>query len=577
MGSMLSFIDNNLVQDIFNSNEFKGWLLSKRWFGDKSALSNLEFKINLNYFEILSERILLTVIDIHKLEYKKSYFLPLIYYEKIQEILEPNEKTNKKKILTLTVNTFSKKIVLNIEGEQKIFTVNLVEGEFSLFFWKKILFDKDISESFPSRSLDLTLYIEQFQDEANMKKVQNLIETSLYPDRYSLSLTQLGGGNTTNTLFLLSILNNRMPDQEPITYVLKSYKEYLESLEPTTLFVLVKNSFPNAPKIYGTIKLRDKETIGILEDVPNVGNLGDIYWNELNHMINNVFKDINRDFSQLTEKSNISQLIKKNCCETLKVSDEIGNYIKRLHESLIYPEKIEYNLESVESNNYLASYTEKLNSMISELQNTMSLQTETSFFNLPKINSILIDIKDIIQSFRDEFKETEIDIQPVHQDLHMEQILYNKIDDQYQYYFIDFEGDPQLTFTEKKGKFPIEKDLASFLRALSYIKFNIFLKFIEKKVIRKDKYEVPEEILYNIIFRRAARSINKTLDFVLNVLNIWESKLIGKILKNLNAHYILITYFYIERALHELNYEMLFRPSKIIVPILGLKEIIDKR
>lgn len=576
MGSMLSFIDNNLVQDIFNSNEFKGWLLSKRWFGDKSALSNLEFKINLNYFEILSERILLTVIDIHKLEYKKSYFLPLIYYEKIQEILEPNEKTNKKKILTLTVNTFSKKIVLNIEGEQKIFTVNLVEGEFSLFFWKKILFDKDISESFPSRSLDLTLYIEQFQDEANMKKVQNLIETSLYPDRYSLSLTQLGGGNTTNTLFLLSILNNRMPDQEPITYVLKSYKEYLESLEPTTLFVLVKNSFPNAPKIYGTIKLRDKETIGILEDVPNVGNLGDIYWNELNHMINNVFKDINRDFSQLTEKSNISQLIKKNCCETLKVSDEIGNYIKRLHESLIYPEKIEYNLESVESNNYLASYTEKLNSMISELQNTMSQQTETSFFNLPKINSILIDIKDIIQSFQDEFKETKINIQPVHQDLHMEQILYNKIDDQYQYYFIDFEGDPQLTFTEKKGKFPIEKDLASFLRALSYIKFNTFLKFIEKKVIRKDKYEVPEEILYNIIFRRAARPINKTLDVVLNVLNIWESKLIGKILKNLNAHYTLITYFYIERALHELNYEMLFRPSKIIVPILGLKEIIDK-
>ncbi len=576
MGIMLSFIDNNLVQDIFNSNEFKGWLLSKRWFGDKSALSNLEFKINLNYFEILSERILLTVIDIHKPEYKKSYFLPLIYYEKIQEILEPNEKSNKKKILTLTVNTFSKKLVLNIEGEQKIFTVNLVEGEYCLFFWKKILFDKDVSESFPSRSLDLTLYTEQFQDESNMKKVQNLIETSLYPDRYSLSLTQLGGGNTTNTLFLLSILNNRMPDQKPITYVLKSYKEYLESLEPATLFVLVQNEFPNAPKIYGTIKLRDKETIGILENVPNIGNLGDIYWNELNNMINREFKNFNQDFSQLAEKSNISQIMKEYCYETLKVSDEIGNYIKRLHESLIYQERKEYSLESVESNKYLAFYTEKLNSMISELQNIMNLQTESSFFNLPKISSILIDIKDIIETLKTDFKETKIQIQPVHQDLHMEQILYNKIDDHYQFYFIDFEGDPQLTFTEKKGKFPIEKDLASFLRALSYIKFNTFLKIIEKKVIKKDKYEVPEEILYNIIFRRAARPINKTLDVILNVLNIWEIKLIGKILKNLNAHYTLITYFYIERALYELNYEMLFRPSKIIVPILGLKEIIDK-
>ncbi|MFX0072838.1 MAG: hypothetical protein ACFFAO_17305, partial [Candidatus Hermodarchaeota archaeon] len=533
-------------------------------------------KINLNYFEILSERILLTVIEISKPEYKKSYFLPLIFYEKIQEILEPNERSDKKKILTLTVNTFSKKIVLNIKGEQKIFTVNLVEGEYCLFFWKKILFDKDISESFPSRSLELTLYTEQFQDEVNMKKVQNLIETSLYPDRYSLSLSQLGGGNTTNTLFLLSILNTRVPDQKPFTYVLKSYKEYLESLEPATLFVLVQNEFPNAPKIYGTIKLRDKETIGVLENVPNIGNLGDIYWNELNNMINREFNDFNQDFSQFVDKSNISQIIKEYCYETLKVSDEIGSYIKRLHESLIYQEKKEYSLESVESNNYLASYTEKLNSIISELQNTMNLQTESSFFNLPKISSILIDIKDIIETLKTNFKETTIQIQPVHQDLHMEQILYNKINDHYQFFFIDFEGDPQLTFREKKGKFPIEKDLASFLRALSYIKFNTFLKIIEKKVIKKDKYEVPEEILYNIIFRRAARPLNKILDVILNVLNVWESKLIGKILKNLNTHYALITYFYIERALHELNYEMLFRPSKIIVPILGLKEIIDK-
>jgi len=206
----------------------------------------------------------------------------------------------------------------------------------------------------------------------------------------------------------------------------------------------------------------------------------------------------------------------------------------------------------------------------------MTEQPESAFFNLPKISSILIDIKDIIERFRSEFKQTVIKIQPVHQDLHMEQILFNKVDNHYNFYFIDFEGDPQLSFEEKKGKFPIEKDLASFLRALSYIKFNSLLRFIEQKIIRKEKYEVPEEILYNLYFRRAARPIKKVLDIVLNVLNIWESQLIGKILKKLNPNYILITYFYMERALYELNYEILFRPNKTIVPILGLKEIIDK-
>jgi len=47
-------------------------------------------------------------------------------------------------------------------------------------------------------------------------------------------------------------------------------------------------------------------------------------------------------------------------------------------------------------------------------------------------------------------------------------------------------------------------------------------------------------------------------------------------LKILNLNYVLITYFYIERALHELNYEILYRPNKIIVPILGLIEIVEK-
>jgi maltose alpha-D-glucosyltransferase/alpha-amylase len=439
-----------------------------------------------------------------------------------------------------------------------------------------MLFDTNVSEKFPSMNMKLTLYNDQFEDDVNMKKVQNLIEAGLYSDRYKLSINQLGKGNTTNLLFLLTISNLRNPDQPPVSYVLKSYKDYSVSLEPSTLFVLVKNKFPNAPKIYGTIKLLDKETIGIIESVPNIGNLGEIYWNELNDMINTVFRDVNNDYSKFTEKQIISNLIKDYCTETIKLSSDIGQYIKKLHQSLILSDKEEFSLESVDSNVYLRNYTENLNSIIDELLSHMTQQSESAFFNLPKISSILIDIKDVIESFRTEFQTSNIDIQPVHQDLHMEQILYNKVANQYQFYFIDFEGDPQLSIGERKGKFPLEKDLASFLRALSYIKFNTLLSYIEKSIIRKDKYKVPEEILYNLYFRRAARPINKTLDIILNVLNIWEKKLMNKILMNSNLDYILITYFYIERALYELRYEIGHRPNKILVPILGLKEIVDK-
>ncbi|MFX1447756.1 MAG: hypothetical protein ACFFCG_06430, partial [Promethearchaeota archaeon] len=101
---MRKYFDKNLFQQVFNSNEFKGWLLSKRWFGDKSLLSNLSFYVSIKYFNIISDVILLTIIEISSQDYTKSYFLPVIVYEKIQDILEPKENT-RPNIVKLTENT----------------------------------------------------------------------------------------------------------------------------------------------------------------------------------------------------------------------------------------------------------------------------------------------------------------------------------------------------------------------------------------------------------------------------------------------------------------------------------------
>ncbi len=217
--------------------------------------------------------------------------------------------------------------------------------------------------------------------------------------------------------------------------------------------------------------------------------------------------------------------------------------------------------------------------MVERMQETMSRSSEGVFYSSPKVISILIDIKDIIEKFRSEFKADTINIQPVHQDLHFQQILVNKSNGEYMFYFIDFEGDPQLDKKEKDKKFPIEKDLGSFLRSLSYIKFNTLLKFIEDKIIDKDKIEVPAEFLFNLYFRKSSKITKKQkiLEIALKILNVWENKLMGKIFEQSpDLQITLINYFTIERVLRELAYELLFRPDKILIPILGLKEIIDK-
>ncbi|MHA1670049.1 MAG: hypothetical protein ACTSV5_05650 [Promethearchaeota archaeon] len=577
---MSNVIDKSLLQQVFNSNEFKAWLISKRWFGDKSSLSTLDFTVNINYFQILSDNIYLIIIGITTEEYFKEYFLPLIRYEGIQEIVEPNEN-NRELIVLLTEKTFSKIIALNTSEEiiDSVLSLNLLEAEYCTIFWKRLLFDKKISELFPSMNLELKLYDDQFETEEHLKKARRLIEAGLYPDKYDLSLELLGGGNTTNILFLLRIYDKKSLDQKPETYVLKSYKEYAERIEPRTLYVLVKNHFPNAPKIYGMVDINGKETIGILENVPNIGNLGDIYWKELNQMVKSLFININEDYSHLSNKEIINELIKDNCGESLKVSEEIGVQIRKLHKALILKGDTQYFKETVKSKDYLLDYTNTLNNAVSDIQQNIKMSTDRAFYTSPKISSILIDIKDIIETYRSKFDVKEITIQPVHQDLHMQQILYNKVNNSYRYYFIDFEGDPQLAIEQKKSRFPIEKDLGSFLRSLSYIKFNTLLHFIEEKIVDKHKFEVPEEILFSIYLRKSAiiTQKQKTLEVLKNLLNVWENKLMSKIFdKSLKLHFTLINYYTIERALHELDYELLFRPNNIIIPILGLKEIIDK-
>ena len=578
---MFNSFEKNLFTQIFNTNEFKAWLLSKRWFGDKSTLGNLAFEIIIKYFQNISENIILTIIEVKTEGYSKEYFFPLIIYDKIYDILEDYEKT-RENITNLIEKTFSKMIVFNIleNSKENVMNLNLLEAEYCIHFWKKMLFDKTISEHFPSYNLDLTLYEEQFEDKENLENVQALVEASLYLNKYDLFLEQLGGGNTTNLLFKLTISKKGSKNKECFSYVLKSYKEYTTRIEPRTLFILVKNNFPNAPKIYGMIKIKGKDTIGILQNVPNIGNIGDIYWREVNKMTIDFYNYIKENSIKNNDLETFNDFVNKYCAESLKVSREIGPYIKKLHDALINEDYNDYSPEIIESRKYLEKYTKKLQEQVLKIQDYMKKREDISFFDSPKIKSILIDILDVIESLKDDFQVEKIKIRPVHQDLHMQQILYNKINGNYYFYFIDFEGDPQLSPEEKRSKFPIEKDLGSFLRSLSYIKFNTLLSFIDEYIVDKSRFEVPQEILYSTYFRKSARITLKQeyVNIVAKLLEYWETKLMGNIFdKSLKLHFTLINYFSIERALHELEYELLFRPNMAIIPILGLKEIIEKR
>jgi len=119
--------------------------------------------------------------------------------------------------------------------------------------------------------------------------------------------------------------------------------------------------------------------------------------------------------------------------------------------------------------------------------------------------------------------------------------------------------------------------MASFLRSLSYIKYNTLLGYINEKVTKSESEESPEKILHDLLLLNQQRGKIQIIEILLRVLNIWENKLTEIILRDLESNLALQDFFTIERTLQEINYEILYRPDKIIVPLLGLKEMLRKK
>ena len=296
-------------------------------------------------------------------------------------------------------------------------------------------------------------------------------------------------------------------------------------------------------------------------------------------MIFNVFEDVNASYFQLEDKAQVFKLITRYCVTSLEFSSEIGQIIKKMHDALIVPDSKNENFHSefVKSKKCLEPRVSNIHSIILNLKFTIKQLTTNSFLDISQINSILNDVSEVLGNLLFRIRDISIKIQPIHQDLHMEQVLYDIGNDKYEFYFTDFEGDPQLSPEGKKKKLPVEKDVASFLRSLNYIKYNTLIGYINEKIAKKVDKESPEKILHDLLFLDEKIGRNPTLDIIIRVLDIWEKKLKEIILRELDLNAALLDFFTIERTLQEINYEILYRPDKIIVPLLGLKEILEKK
>ncbi len=145
-----------------------------------------------------------------------------------------------------------------------------------------------------------------------------------------------------------------------------------------------------------------------------------------------------------------------------------------------------------------------------------------------------------------------------HGDYHLGQVLIVQND----VYIVDFEGPPQLSLTERRGKHSIIRDIAGMLRSFDYAAWTAL---DHATAIQPDR---RNELLQAVLLWREDMS-RSFLDAYVGAMAdcpLWP--------QDQGVARRLLTLFLIEKAAMEISYELGNRPERIAVPIKGIQSLL---
>jgi len=148
-----------------------------------------------------------------------------------------------------------------------------------------------------------------------------------------------------------------------------------------------------------------------------------------------------------------------------------------------------------------------------------------------------------------------------HGDLHLGQILFAKDDA----YIIDFEGEPQRRVEERREKAPAARDVAGLVRSIDYASSNAFERVLTTWSDEQDR-------LVRALDHWGRQSVDAFMSSYQETLtnpDMWPA--------GVEEATRLLDFFLFEKALYEINYELLNRPNWLRVPLLGLQRILSQR
>ncbi len=517
--------DNEDFRNTFSKEILENYIIKKRWYAGKS--STLKYIEIIEHFKIESEDDLYygVLIEVNFNEaFFQNYFLPLAFLSK-------ENLNTKTRIAPAQLN----------DGEG--FLIDALHQE----AFRKLLFEKIlISQN------DETFKVKYHKGE----KLENVTYTS----------SRFMGVEQSNT----SIIYNEQ-------FVLKFFRRIYISTNPDyeiNRFLTERQKFQHTPTYTGSINLSHGEneniTLALMQElVPNQGDA----WKYMLKVLDEIFSDLEKkdiDISTLpatklfqTQKTEelpeeitawtgteIFQRVEKLALRTAQMHIALGS---DMQDTAFTP------------TTYNGDYTVWLkNRLLYQFQNRLNI-IENNLYKLKgttleRAHEFLDRKKEIRRRFLD-FNWTRLKGERIriHGDYHLGQVLVNEDD----FYLLDFEGEPESTIRDRKVKQPPLKDVAGMFRSFHYAIYATIFS-------NPEKYAYPQEQLFKAgetLYRYLANTFLKT--YVEEAQN-----------GNLNIGYtheieFMLKYCMIEKAVYELGYELNSRPAWAIIPLEGIRSIMN--
>lgn len=362
-------------------------------------------------------------------------------------------------------------------------------------------------------------------------------------------------------------------------YFMKFYRKVDNTINPDlelTRFLSEKALFPNVPHFLGDISLFHKDktqtVLALLQEaVPNQGDAWEYTKDALQRYFERVLiqpktekmPELSADLSAPLSYNNVSPSLQE--LLGFIFSERIlllGKRTGEMHQALTaHPDDIDFAPEA-----FSLHYQRSLYSSLQSLTRGTFQSLRQNLKNLP--DAIRVEAEEVLQMkdqvlkiFKRIFahKITTMKIRN-HGDYHLGQVLWTGKD----FMIIDFEGEPARAYSERRLKRSPLRDVAGMIRSFHYASYSTLLQDQFNTQRQEDDMQGWAEVWFHHISRFY---IQGYLDQVKDTSFIPQEEGDLKIM--------LDTYL-LEKAVYELNYELNNRPDWVVIPLRGIKSIINR-